>query len=67
MDFPGSPACRSLAVLQADEFEQALEVVVAVVFDFDFALFGGMLDGDVGGEVFAKTVGDGADVDVEFA
>lgn len=26
-----------------------------------------MLDGNVGGEVFAETVGDGADVDVQFA
>ena len=56
----------SLRDAEADEFEQALEVVIAVVFDLDAAFFCRVLDGDVGGEMLAEAVGDGADLDVHF-
>lgn len=43
-----------------------MEVVVAVVFDFDFAFFGGVVDGYVGGEVFLEAFGKIADMNVDF-
>lgn len=52
---------------QANAFEDAVEVVVAVVFNLDAAFFGRVLDDDVGGKVLAEAVDDGADVDVELA
>jgi hypothetical protein len=58
---------RSLGLCEADEIKQTLEVVIAVVFNLDSALFRRVLDGDVGGEVLAEAVGDGADVNVHLA
>ena len=51
----------------AQQIEQALEVVVAVILDLDPALLGRMLDGDVGGEAFAQLAGDRLEVDVRFS
>lgn len=51
---------------QPQEFEDAVEVVVAVVFDLDSAFFDGVVDGYVGGEVFLEAFGDLADVDVDL-
>ena len=44
-----------------------MEVVIAVVFDFNFAFLGGMLKRDMSGEVLAETVCDRADVNIHFA
>ncbi len=51
----------------AHEVEDAGEVLVAVVFDFDAALFGGMVDADVGAEAIAEAVGDLGDEGGGFA
>ncbi len=48
------------------QIENAIEIVVAVVFDFDFAFFGGVVNRNVGGEMFLKTLGQGANVNVDF-
>lgn len=51
---------------ELEELEDAFEVVVAVVFDLDLAFFGGVIDGDVGGEVLLKAFCELTDVDIDF-
>ena len=53
----------SLAI-ETEEVEHPLEVVVAVVFDLDFALLGAVVDDHVGGEIFAQAVGNRADLGI---
>ena len=44
------------SLVHAEKFEDALEVVVAVVFDLDFAFFGAVIDGDVRGKNITQAI-----------
>ena len=55
-----------IAGIDAHEVEDALEVVVAVVFEFDASLLGGVVDDSVGGEAVADLTGQLADEGFRF-
>lgn len=50
--------------MDAEEVQDAAEVVIAIIFEFDFALFLGVVDDGVGGEVVTEAVLEVGDVGV---
>ena len=60
-------AGRSIAAGKAEQLDEPLQIIIAIILDFDFSLFRGMLNGNVSREVLAEAVGDCADVDLHFA